>query len=111
MNALDYRPQPLRDVASGVAAWLGTLSSLVVSAASWGIITAATSDAIVGLLGLIPGVLAAGITAWAAIRSAIKGEPLVTPMSDPRTDQGEPLVVYINGSRKSVPEDRIPPGS
>jgi hypothetical protein len=69
------------------------LTGVLAGAAGFGVITVQTGDAVTGLLGLVPGLITAIGTLIAAFRTATKGEPLVTPVSDPRTDNGVPLVV------------------
>lgn len=86
------RPAPLRDVAAGVARWTAILAGLVTSAVGWGLLTSQTGDALTGLLGLIPGLVTAVAVAVAALRTAVKGEDVVTPVSDPMTTDGTRLV-------------------
>ena len=84
---LDYsnRPRPLADVASRVATAVGTLSALATALAGAGIalITTEQANAVTGLLGAIPGVVALAGAAWAAFKVKTDGEPLVTPVEDP----------------------------
>lgn len=83
---------PLADIAVDVsrvqAMWVGASTAIV----SGGVITLATSDAITALLGLIPGLLALAGTILGARQVAAVGEPLVTPVSDPRDNEGRKLV-------------------
>jgi hypothetical protein len=86
------RPRPVRDAAGRAAKSIGILSALVVATVGWGLLTTAQGNAIVGLLGLIPGVLTAAASALAAFRVAQCSEPQVTPTSSPMTDDGRRLV-------------------
>jgi len=85
------RPRPLKEAANKVTQTLGMLTALVVAAAGYGIVTAVQGDALEGLLGAIPG----GITLIGNVILAFgivsKAEPLVTPTSDPRDNDMNPL--------------------
>lgn len=91
MGDLVGRPLPLRDVASHVGKWVGFLGALVTAAAGYGILSVALSDAVTGLLGLIPGLVTAVTSLIAAAQTARQGEALVTPLSSPVSGLGEPL--------------------
>jgi hypothetical protein len=92
MTDLSPRPMPVADVAGKVATWTAGLGALVVSLVGFGVLTAVQGDALTGLLGAIPGVVAWISTAVAAFRVAAKATPLVTPVSDPRNNAGVKLV-------------------
>jgi hypothetical protein len=92
MVDLTPRPTPVRDVAGQVATWTAGLGALVVSLVGFGVFTAVQGDAVTGLLGAIPGLVTWVMTALAAFRVAVKAQPLVTPVSDPRTDGGVRLI-------------------
>lgn len=83
---------PLRAIAGSVSKVVGILSALVTSLAGYGIVTVVQGDAVTGLLGAIPGVVTLVGTVLAAFQTATKGEEQVTPMSDPRANDGTPLV-------------------
>lgn len=92
----DYsdRPRPIKAAANTLATVLGAIGSVVTALAGWGIVTAAQDDAVTGLLGTIPGVVTAVTTVLTAFGIVRRSEPLVTPMSDPRTNAGAPLMVH-----------------
>lgn len=88
---LEPRPRPLARAARDLSWWLGLGSFLVVGGSSFGIITAQQGDAVQGLLGLVPGAVTAVATLLAAFGVVRRGEPQVTPLSDPRDAQLRPL--------------------
>jgi hypothetical protein len=63
-------------------------STAIISA---GLISLTTSNLIYALLGFVPGVLAVVATALGARAVVTDGTPLVTPVADPRDDQGRKL--------------------
>jgi hypothetical protein len=83
---------PLRTVASAVAKATGLAAAAVTSIVGFGILTAVQGNALIGLLGIIPGLITAIGTAWAAFRTAARGEQHVTPLADPRDNDGTPLI-------------------
>jgi hypothetical protein len=85
------RPTPLRDAASAVQKGLGMIGALATAAAGYGIITAAQGDAVQGLLGAIPGVVALVSNFLVAFGIVNKAEPQVTPVSDPIDAAGNKL--------------------
>lgn len=85
------RPRPLRDAASRLSQVLGIAGALITGLVGWGVLTAAQGDAVTGLLGLIPGVVTAVVAVLSAFGVVRAGEPQVTPLSDPRDDDGTPL--------------------
>lgn len=97
---LELRPTPVRDVAGKVATWTAGLGALVVSLVGFGVLTAVQGDALTGLLGAIPGLVTWVVSAVAAFRVAKQATPLVTPMSDPRTDGGLRLVPEAGQQRR-----------
>ena len=92
--------EPLRDVASQVAKWTGLLGGLVTSATGFGIFTAVQGDALLGLLGAVPGVVALAGTVWASFRVARLARPVVTPLVDPKNAQGVRLVPEASAGRR-----------
>lgn len=92
----DYsaRPRPIKAAADTVSKTLAVVGALVTALVGWGILTATQGDAVTGLLGAIPGVVTAVTTVLAAFGVVRRAEPLVTPMSDPRTDAGTPLITH-----------------
>lgn len=92
----DYsdRPRPIKAAAGTLTRWLGVAGSLVLALVGWGVLSAVQGDAVSGLLGVIPGVVNAVSTVLTAFGVVRRAEPLVTPMSDPRTDTGSPLMSH-----------------
>lgn len=88
---IDERPRPVLEAANSVGTWIGTAGSLVTALAGWGLMTAAQGDAVQSLLGAIPGLITLVTTLLAAFGVVRRSEPLVTPLSDPRNDEGLPL--------------------
>lgn len=88
---IDERPRPLVDAATWVARVTGLVGTVVTALAGWGIVTAAQGDAVTGLLGAIPGVVTLVATVLAAFGVVRRAEPQVTPLSDPRDNQGQAL--------------------
>lgn len=88
------RPTPLDDAASRTARVVGTLSALVTALAGVGIavLSAEQASALTAVLGAIPGVVALVGTAFAAFRVRDIAKPEVTPVEDPRADDGTPLI-------------------
>lgn len=83
---------PLGEVAGQVTRLVGMAGSLVTALVGYGVLTAVRGDAVIGLLGAVPGVVTLVTAALAAFGVVRRGEPLVTPVADPRTDAGVPLV-------------------
>lgn len=100
---LEARPRPLAEAARSVSWWLGLLGALAVSGTTFGVITAQQGDAIAGLLGLVPGLVTAVFTALSAFGVVRRGEPLVTPLSDPRDDKLRPLLTAGPAGRVDQP--------
>ena len=93
---LDAAKTEARKVLTGETSAAGIVTALV----GCGVLTLAQGDALVGLLGLIPGVVALGGAVWAKARAAYRtfetAEPEVTPVVDPAVEldgQRVPLVV------------------
>ena len=93
-NRLGERPAPLENAASRTVRVVGTLSALVTALAGSGIavLSAEQADALTALLGAVPGVLTLVATALAAFGVVAKAKPEVTPVDDPRDNQGNHLV-------------------
>lgn len=97
MVELVERPRPLAEAARDLSWWLGLSSFLVVGGGSFGLITAQQGDALTGLLGAIPGAVAAVLSVLSAFGVVRRGEPAVTPLSDPRDAQLRALVPLNHG--------------
>ncbi|HEV2784705.1 MAG TPA: hypothetical protein VGX25_35420 [Actinophytocola sp.] len=95
------RPQPLRDAASQLTRVVGVLGSLVAALAGFGILTVAQQDAIVGLLGAIPGLVTLVTSVLVAFGIVRQAEPVVTPLADPRDAQMRPLIYGPSVSYRS----------
>lgn len=88
------RPTPLDDAASRTAKVVGTLSALVTTLAGAGIavLSAEQASALTAALGAIPGAVALVGTVIAAFRVRDVAKPDVTPVDDPRDNEGNHLV-------------------
>jgi uncharacterized protein with von Willebrand factor type A (vWA) domain len=88
------RPAPLDEAAGRVSRVVGTLSALVTALAGSGIavLSAEQADALTALLGAVPGLVTLVAVALAAFRVRDLAKPEVTPVEDPRTSDGTPLV-------------------
>lgn len=89
------RPTPLRDAAKSIGTIIGIIGGLVVTATTYGILSATQGNAIGALLAAIPGVIALVTALLASFGIVTKAEPLVTPVSAPRDDQGNRLVIEV----------------
>jgi hypothetical protein len=86
------RPRPILEAFKSVGSAVALIGSIVTSLVGWGVLSATQGDAVNGLLGAIPGVIAlvtALLSAFGVVKSA---EPKVTPIEDPRNNAGQPLV-------------------
>jgi len=88
------RPTPLDDAASRTVRVVGTLSALVTALAGSGIalLSAEQANALTALLGAIPGVMTLVVSALVAFGVRDRAKPEVTPVADPRADDGTSLV-------------------
>lgn len=86
------RPRPLREAADDVARFHALWAAAGTAIVSGGLISAATTNLITALLGLVPGALALIATIVGAKQVARTGEQLVTPVSEPRNNAGQRLV-------------------
>lgn len=103
------RPEPIRDAFKSVGTAIAFAGSVVGSIVGWGLLTEAQGDAVTGLLGAIPGVVALVthvLTAFGVINAA---EPKVTPNEDPRDGAGRKLVAARpeTEAEKRVGEHRL----
>ena len=88
----ENRPTPLRAVAAKVVAVVGVLGSVVTSLVGWGLWSAEQGSAASGLLGTVPGLLTAVTVVAVAFGFVKRGEDVVTPLADPRSNTGDQLV-------------------
>lgn len=105
ITTIDERPRPVHDAAAHATRVIGLLGSLVTTLVGFGIVTVAQGDALIGLLGAIPGVVTLVTSLLVAFGVVRQAEPVVTPLADPRDADMHPLV-YVPGFRTS---ERIPP--
>jgi hypothetical protein len=84
---------PLKDVASKAAALWTTVGGLLTALATVGVITADQNTTLQIVYGAIGTIIAAATSALAAFKVRKDGEPLVTPVADPRSNEGDRLVV------------------
>lgn len=83
--------RPLAGVSKKVAAVLAVLGSAVSTLATIGAITVEQDTAVQGSLAALVGLVTAVTAVLTAFGIVKRAEPLVTPMSDPRNDEGVPL--------------------
>lgn len=89
--SLVERPRPLVDAASVTSRVVGTIGTLATMLVGWGVLSLAEQDAVTGLLGLVPGLVTSVTALLSAFGVVRRAEPQVTPLSDPRNDQGQAL--------------------
>lgn len=85
---------PVHNVANLVGIGVGVLSTVVTAVASSGVLgstLSAKGNALVPLIGMLPGLLSGVLTFVAAKGVAVAATPLVTPVSSPRDNAGNPL--------------------
>lgn len=80
---LRNRPVPIRDAFRSVGSTVALLGSVATSAVGYGVLTMVQGDALVALLGAIPGVVTLATALLAAFGVVKVAEPQVTPISDP----------------------------
>jgi len=95
MNRLAERPRPIAEAADRAVKIVGTLSALVTALAGSGIalLTTEQASAVTALLGAVPGVVTMIGVALASFGIVGRSEPKVTPLEDPRDNQGNRLVI------------------
>lgn len=94
MADYSHRPRPIKAAADRLSKLLGVAGAFVTALVGWGVVTATQGDAVTGLLGAVPGVVTAVTAVLTAFGIVKRSEPLVTPVSDPRTDAGMPLMTH-----------------
>jgi hypothetical protein len=85
------RPRPLLEKVKSVGGAVAALGGLVTWAGSFGLLTVQQTATSSALLALVPGAFAAVVALLASFGVARAGEPLVTPLSDPRDNSGRAL--------------------
>lgn len=101
MSTLDIRsrPRPILEAFKSVGSAVALIGSIVTSLVGWGVLSATQGDAVNGLLGAIPGVVALATSLLAAFGVVKSSEGKVTPVEDPRNNAGQKLVaVAADGS-------------
>ena len=81
--SLNDRPVPLRDAFRSVGTAVAFLGSVATSLVGYGVLSAMQGDAIVGLLGAVPGLVTLATALLAAFGVVKVAEPQVTPTDDP----------------------------
>lgn len=105
---MDNRPNPLGAVASKVGGAWAAISGVVSALVAFGVLSGVQADAVTAAGEAAPGTITAlgtviagvlpiisGVVA--AFRTASAGKEVVTPMSDPRADDGTPLAPVYSG--------------
>lgn len=95
MDTID-RPNPLENAARRATKIAGTVGALATALAGAGIslITVEQASALTALAGAAPGLVTLVGVAWAAFGTARLAKPEVTPVADPRDNQGNTLRAY-----------------
>lgn len=90
---INDRPRPIKDAADELKKWLGLATLLVggLGGAGVNLLTDDQANALTATLAAIPGVVGAVTVLLAAFGIVKRSEPLVTPLEDPRTAEGEKL--------------------
>lgn len=93
MQDIRTRPRPIKDAADELKTWIGFATLIIGGAAGAGInlLTDEQATTLTALVSAIPGVV--GLVSATAVAFGVvrRSEPLVTPLEDPKTAQGEPL--------------------
>lgn len=91
---INDRPRPIKTAADQLKSWLGFATLVVGGAAGAGInlLTDEQANAITALLAAVPGVVGTVTVLLTAFGIVRRSEPLVTPMTDPRDNDGTKLV-------------------
>lgn len=99
---IEDRPRPVKAAADQLRNWLGVAAAFITAAGTGGMLLSADQvTALQGVLaGVVPLVSAVGV-ALTAFGIRRRSEPLVTPMKDPRDNDGTALVP-IPGSRPTI---------
>lgn len=104
MSTLDIstRPRPILEAFKSVGSAVALLGSVITSLVGWGVLSATQGDAVNGLLGAIPGLVALVTSLLAAFGVVKSSESKVTPLQDPRDNAGQELVPApnIGGARR-----------
>ena len=98
---IDTRPRPVKAAADELKSWLGFATLIVGGAAGAGInlLTDDQANALTALLAAVPGIVGLVTVLLTAFGIVNRSEPLVTPMEDPRDNDGTKLVAI--GDRPS----------
>lgn len=89
--SLDERPRPLQDAASRIRLTLGILGTITSALVGFGVLSVVQGDALTGLWGALLGLVTPVFVILAAFGVVRAGEPQVTPLSDPRDNDGNKL--------------------
>lgn len=85
--------RPIKTAASEIRNWVGLLSAFITAAGTGGILLSADQvTALQGVLAAVLPIVAAVSVALTAFGIRKRSEPLVTPMADPRDNDGTKLV-------------------
>lgn len=90
---INDRPRPIKDAADELKKWLGLATLLVggLGGAGVNLLTDDQANALTATLAAIPGAFGTVTVLLAAFGIVKRSEPLVTPLEDPRTAEGEKL--------------------
>lgn len=98
---IENRPRPIKAAANEIRTWVGLAAALITAAGTGGILLSADQvTALQGVLAALMPIVTAVSVALTAFGIRKRAEPLVTPMKDPRDNDGAALVVL--GDRPSA---------
>lgn len=92
MTDIDTRPRPIKDAfgtVGSVISWGGALATALVG---FGVVTAVQGDAVVGLLGALPGIVSKLSDLVVAFKVTNRAEKETTPVVAPRDNAGAALI-------------------
>jgi hypothetical protein len=98
---IETRPRPIKAAADQLKSWLGFATLIVGGAAGAGVnlLTDDQADALTATLAAVPGVVGTITVLLTAFGIVKRTEPLVTPMEDPRDNDGTKLVAIADRPR------------
>lgn len=93
---IENRPRPILKAANEIRTWVGLAAALITAAGTGGILLSADQvTALQGVLGATLPLVTASSVALTAFGIRKRSEPLVTPMEDPRDNDGTQLVAMM----------------
>lgn len=94
---------PIKEAASELARWLGSLVALVGTLATAGALTIGQANWVTAVLTALAGLVGVVATILVAFGTVRRSEPLTTPLVDPRSAEGWPLRAVPDRSAPRLP--------